>query len=194
MDLEQLQKKWKKLDVKPAPLQKSGRHYRRLHYHTGVQGLNTRLYRRMLLSSVYCALAPALLIPFCHIIKVSEITIILYIIFFLIMCCAYAYIAHLLGDPSYLSLPLVQAIKQVGKREICMRRIKIASRFLAIPVLVFLFIDIYDDSVLHGEGGLIGGITGGVAGLICGLRIELSNRRIIRKIKSHLQDMEPDNL
>lgn len=192
MDLDQLQKKWKQLDVSPASVGTSRREgHRRRHISGSLLNLNARLYRRMLLSSVACAMAPALLIPFSRLLDVSEATVVTFILFFLIMTVAYAYLAWLMGDTAYLSQPVVSAVRQIGRREICMRRVKIISRIIAIPVLVFLFSDIYADSKLHDDGGgMAGGLIGGLIGLICGIRIELSNRRIIRRIKSALEEME----
>lgn len=190
MDIEELQKRWKSLDIETQALRDENVRLRRKLCDTNIRGLNMRLYRRMLYGAITCAIAPAMLIPCVHVMHFGEATIYAYILFFLIICGCYGYLAWRVSDMSYLSQPVLQATCEIGRREIMMRRFRVFGRLLAIPVLILLFSDIYQDEMTNGGGGLIGGLIGGVIGLIIGLRIERSNRRIMRQIKSTIEEIE----
>ncbi len=187
MDLDQLQKQWQNLDVKPAsaPDIKSGARSAARH---GMLNLNERLYRRMLISCFSCILSIVMIWPFAVLIGASEITVVCYIVFFIIMSLTYAGLANRISRNSYLTMPVVEAVKEVARREILMRRVKLMGRVLSIPVLALIFLEIYRDSQVTGDSGIIGGIVGGAVGLVVGLRYERSNRRIIRQIRQTLED------
>lgn len=187
MDLDQLQKRWQNLDVKPvtAPDIKAGAKSAARH---GMLNLNERLYRRMLISCFSCILSIVMIWPFAVLIGASELTVVCYIVFFIIMSLTYAALANRISRSTYLTMPVVAAVKEVAHREILMRRVKLMGRILSVPVLVLIFLEIYRDSQASGDSGIVGGIVGGVVGLFVGLRYERSNRRIIRQIRQTLEE------
>lgn len=194
MDIEELRKRWKRIDIESPDLRKENRELRRRLSRSNIKGLNVKLYRRMLVSAIACAVAPTLLIGCSEVMSLREVTVYAYILFFLIMCALYGYLAWRLSDTSYLSQPVLQASREIARREITMRRMKIAGRLMGIPVLVLLFIDMYNAGGADGENLIVGGVIGGIIGGFFGWRIERSNLRIIRRIKSTLQQMEQENL
>ncbi len=93
--------------------------------------------------------------------------------------------------PRYLSMPIAAAIKEAATLELYRKRMRMWSYIMAAPVIFMLMMDIYKYGY---PGALISGIIGGLAGLAIGLRLEYTNRKLMRQIRQLLDQIDDCNV
>ena len=191
MDLDNLREQWKSLNIKVEDLQVENMRLRHDIQTNKVTSINRRLIariRNMLL--VYC-LAPIFIIYMKNEIALTTATIVCYVSYFIIIGAAHGYLLWRLSTRDYLSMPIAAAIKEAATLELYRKRMRMWSYIMAAPVIFMLMMDIYKYGY---PGALISGIIGGLAGLAIGLRLEYTNRKLMRQIRQLLDQIDDCNV
>lgn len=191
MDLDNLREQWKSLNIKVEDLQVENMRLRHDIQTNKVTSINRRLIARIRNMLLLCCLAPIFIIYMRNEIALTTATIVCYVSYFIIIGAAHGYLLWRLSARDYLSMPIAAAIKEAATLELYRKRMRMWSYIMAAPVIFMLMMDIYKYGY---PGALISGIIGGLAGLAIGLRLEYTNRKLMRQIRQLLDQIDDCNV
>lgn len=191
MDLDNLREQWKSLNIKVEDLQVENMRLRHDIQTNKVTSINRRLIARIRNMLLVCCLAPIFIIYMKNEIALTTATIVCYVSYFIIIGAAHGYLLWRLSARDYLSMPIAAAIKEAATLELYRKRMRMWSYIMAAPVIFMLMMDIYKYGY---PGALISGIIGGLAGLAIGLRLEYTNRKLMRQIRQLLDQIDDCNV
>lgn len=191
MDLDNLREQWKSLNIKVEDLQVENMRLRHNIQTNKVTSINRRLIARIRNMLLVCCLAPIFIIYMKNEIALTTATIVCYVSYFIIIGAAHGYLLWRLSTRDYLSMPIAAAIKEAATLELYRKRMRMWSYIMAAPVIFMLMMDIYKYGY---PGALISGIIGGLAGLAIGLRLEYTNRKLMRQIRQLLDQIDDCNV
>lgn len=191
MDLDNLREQWKSLNIKVEDLQVENMRLRHDIQTNKVTSINRRLIARIRNMLLLCCLAPIFIIYMKNEIALTTATIVCYVSYFIIIGAAHGYLLWRLSARNYLSMPIAAAIKEAATLELYRKRMRMWSYIMAAPVIFMLMMDIYKYGY---PGALISGIIGGLAGLAIGLRLEYTNRKLMRQIRQLLDQIDDCNV
>ncbi len=191
MDLDNLREQWKSLNIKVEDLQVENMRLRHDIQTNKVTSINRRLIARIRNMLLLCCLAPIFIIYMKNEIALTTATIVCYVSYFIIIGAAHGYLLWRLSARDYLSMPIAAAIKEAATLELYRKRMRMWSYIMAAPVIFMLMMDIYKYGY---PGALISGIIGGLAGLAIGLRLEYTNRKLMRQIRQLLDQIDDCNV
>ena len=191
MDLDNLREQWKSLNIKVEDLQVENIRLRHDIQTNKVTSINRRLIARIRNMLLVCCLAPIFIIYMKNEIALTTATIVCYVSYFIIIGAAHGYLLWRLSTRDYLSMPIAAAIKEAATLELYRKRMRMWSYIMAAPVIFMLMMDIYKYGY---PGALISGIIGGLAGLAIGLRLEYTNRKLMRQIRQLLDQIDDCNV
>ncbi len=191
MDLDNLREQWKSLNIKVEDLQVENMRLRHDKQTNKVTSINRRLIARIRNMLLVCCLAPIFIIYMKNEIALTTATIVCYVSYFIIIGAAHGYLLWRLSTRDYLSMPIAAAIKEAATLELYRKRMRMWSYIMAAPVIFMLMMDIYKYGY---PGALISGIIGGLAGLAIGLRLEYTNRKLMRQIRQLLDQIDDCNV
>ena len=191
MDLDNLREQWKSLNIKVEDLQVENMRLRHDIQTNKVTSINRRLIARIRNILLVCCLAPIFIIYMKNEIALTTATIVCYVSYFIIIGAAHGYLLWRLSARDYLSMPIAAAIKEAATLELYRKRMRMWSYIMAAPVIFMLMMDIYKYGY---PGALISGIIGGLAGLAIGLRLEYTNRKLMRQIRQLLDQIDDCNV
>ena len=191
MDLDNLREQWKSLNIKVEDLQVENMRLRHDIQTNKVTSINRRLIARIRNMLLVCCLAPIFIIYMKNEIALTTATIVCYVSYFIIIGAAHGYLLWRLSTRDYLSMPIAAAIKEAATLEVYRKRMRMWSYIMAAPVIFMLMMDIYKYGY---PGALISGIIGGLAGLAIGLRLEYTNRKLMRQIRQLLDQIDDCNV
>ncbi len=191
MDLDNLREQWKSLNIKVEDLQVENMRLRHDIQTNKVTSINRRLIARIRNMLLVCCLAPIFIIYMKNEIALTTATIVCYVSYFIIIGAAHGYLLWRLSACDYLSMPIAAAIKEAATLELYRKRMRMWSYIMAAPVIFMLMMDIYKYGY---PGALISGIIGGLAGLAIGLRLEYTNRKLMRQIRQLLDQIDDCNV
>lgn len=191
MDLDNLREQWKSLNIKVEDLQVENMRLRHDIQTNKVTSINRRLIARIRNMLLVCCLAPIFIIYMKNEIALTTATIVCYVSYFIIIGAAHGYLLWRLSARDYLSMPIAAAIKEAATLELYRKRMRMWSYIMAAPVIFMLMMDIYKYGY---PGALISGIIGGLAGLAKGLRLEYTNRKLMRQIRQLLDQIDDCNV
>ena len=191
MDLDNLREQWKSLNIKVEDLQVENMRLRHDIQTNKVTSINRRLIARIRNMLLVCCLAPIFIIYMKNEIALTTATIVCYVSYFIIIGAAHGYLLWRLSTRDYLSMPIAAAIKGAATLELYRKRMRMWSYIMAAPVIFMLMMDIYKYGY---PGALISGIIGGLAGLAIGLRLEYTNRKLMRQIRQLLDQIDDCNV
>lgn len=191
MDLDNLREQWKSLNIKVEDLQVENMRLRHDIQTNKVISINRRLIARIRNMLLVCCLAPIFIIYMKNEIALTTATIVCYVSYFIIIGAAHGYLLWRLSARDYLSMPIAAAIKEAATLELYRKRMRMWSYIMAAPVIFMLMMDIYKYGY---PGALISGIIGGLAGLAIGLRLEYTNRKLMRQIRQLLDQIDDCNV
>ncbi|MCX4311767.1 MAG: hypothetical protein OSJ26_04280 [Muribaculaceae bacterium] len=191
MDLDNLREQWKSLNIKVEDLQVENMRLRHDIQTNKVTSINRRLIARIRNMLLVCCLAPIFIIYMKNEIALTTATIVCYVSYFIIIGAAHGYLLWRLSTRDYLSMPIAAAIKEAATLELYRKRMRMWSYIMAAPVIFMLMMDIYKYGY---PGALISGIIGGLAGLAIGLRLEYTNRKLMRQIRQLLDQIDDCNV
>ena len=191
MDLDNLREQWKSLNIKVEDLQVENMRLRHDIQTNKVTSINRRLISRIRNMLLVCCLAPIFIIYMKNEIALTTATIVCYVSYFIIIGAAHGYLLWRLSTRDYLSMPIAAAIKEAATLELYRKRMRMWSYIMAAPVIFMLMMDIYKYGY---PGALISGIIGGLAGLAIGLRLEYTNRKLMRQIRQLLDQIDDCNV
>ena len=191
MDLDNLREQWKSLNIKVEDLQVENMRLRHDIQTNKVTSINRRLIARIRNMLLVCCLAPIFIIYMKNEIALTTATIVCYVSYFIIIGAAHGYLLWRLSARDYLSMPIAAAIKEAATLELYRKRMRMWSYIMSAPVIFMLMMDIYKYGY---PGALISGIIGGLAGLAIGLRLEYTNRKLMRQIRQLLDQIDDCNV
>lgn len=191
MDLDNLREQWKSLNIKVEDLQVENMRLRHDIQTNKVTSINRRLIARIRNMLLVCCLAPIFIIYMKNEIALTTATIVCYVSYFIIIGAAHGYLLWRLSTRDYLSMPIAAAIKEAATLELYRKRMRMWSYIMAAPVIFMLMMDIYKYGY---PGALISGIISGLAGLAIGLRLEYTNRKLMRQIRQLLDQIDDCNV
>lgn len=191
MDLDNLREQWKSLNIKVEDLQVENMRLRHDIQTNKVTSINRRLIARIRNMLLVCCLASIFIIYMKNEIALTTATIVCYVSYFIIIGAAHGYLLWRLSTRDYLSMPIAAAIKEAATLELYRKRMRMWSYIMAAPVIFMLMMDIYKYGY---PGALISGIIGGLAGLAIGLRLEYTNRKLMRQIRQLLDQIDDCNV
>lgn len=191
MDLDNLREQWKSLNIKVEDLQVENMRLRHDIQTNKVTSINRRLIARIRNMLLVCCLAPIFIIYMKNEIALTTATIVCYVSYFIIIGAAHGYLLWRLSTRDYLSMHIAAAIKEAATLELYRKRMRMWSYIMAAPVIFMLMMDIYKYGY---PGALISGIIGGLAGLAIGLRLEYTNRKLMRQIRQLLDQIDDCNV
>lgn len=191
MDLDNLREQWKSLNIKVEDLQVENMRLRHDIQTNKVTSIKRRLIARIRNMLLVCCLAPIFIIYMKNEIALTTATIVCYVSYFIIIGAAHGYLLWRLSTRDYLSMPIAAAIKEAATLELYRKRMRMWSYIMAAPVIFMLMMDIYKYGY---PGALISGIIGGLAGLAIGLRLEYTNRKLMRQIRQLLDQIDDCNV
>ncbi len=191
MDLDNLREQRKSLNIKVEDLQVENMRLRHDIQTNKVTSINRRLIARIRNMLLVCCLAPIFIIYMKNEIALTTATIVCYVSYFIIIGAAHGYLLWRLSTRDYLSMPIAAAIKEAATLELYRKRMRMWSYIMAAPVIFMLMMDIYKYGY---PGALISGIIGGLAGLAIGLRLEYTNRKLMRQIRQLLDQIDDCNV
>ena len=191
MDLDNLREQWKSLNIKVEDLQVENMRLRHDIQTNKVTSINRRLIARIRNMLLVCCLAPIFIIYMKNEIALTTATIVCYVSYFIIIGAAHGYLLWRLSTRDYLSMPIAAAIKEAATLELYRKRMRMWSYIMAAPVIFMLMMDIYKYGY---PGALISGIIGGLAGLAIGLRLEYTNRKLMRQLRQLLDQIDDCNV
>ncbi len=191
MDLDNLREQWKSLNIKVEDLQVENMRLRHDIQTNKVTSINRRLIARIRNMLLVCCLAPIFIIYMKNEIALTTATIVCYVSYFIIIGAAHGYLLWRLSTRDYLSMPIAAAIKEAATLELYRKRMRMWSYIMVAPVIFMLMMDIYKYGY---PGALISGIIGGLAGLAIGLRLEYTNRKLMRQIRQLLDQIDDCNV
>ncbi len=191
MDLDNLREQWKSLNIKVEDLQVENMRLRHDIQINKVTSINRRLIARIRNMLLVCCLASIFIIYMKNEIALTTATIVCYVSYFIIIGAAHGYLLWRLSTRDYLSMPIAAAIKEAATLELYRKRMRMWSYIMAAPVIFMLMMDIYKYGY---PGALISGIIGGLAGLAIGLRLEYTNRKLMRQIRQLLDQIDDCNV
>lgn len=191
MDLDNLREQWKSLNIKVEDLQVENMRLRHDIQTNKVTSINRRLIARIRNMLLVCCLVPIFIIYMKNEIALTTATIVCYVSYFIIIGAAHGYLLWRLSTRDYLSMPIAAAIKEAATLELYRKRMRMWSYIMAAPVIFMLMMDIYKYGY---PGALISGIIGGLAGLAIGLRLEYTNRKLMRQIRQLLDQIDDCNV
>lgn len=191
MDLDNLREQWKSLNIKVEDLQVENMRLKHDIQTNKVTSINRRLIARIRNMLLVCCLAPIFIIYMKNEIALTTATIVCYVSYFIIIGAAHGYLLWRLSTRDYLSMPIAAAIKEAATLELYRKRMRMWSYIMAAPVIFMLMMDIYKYGY---PGALISGIIGGLAGLAIGLRLEYTNRKLMRQIRQLLDQIDDCNV
>lgn len=191
MDLEQLRKKWKSIDIENDNLTKENNRLKKRLVRNKAISISDRLQRRVKNMALLSLITPFIIVLSnrdAHIFEIPTLWVAGIYLYFL--GALQIYFVHCLRKTDILRLSLVDAMHQVAHRMILMRRIKFIEVILGCVPVFMMFRDLilsgnYGITIAAGLGGLIGGIIG--------IRISITNMRLLKGIQTTLKEVEGEN-
>lgn len=185
MDLDEMKRSWRVLDTRVSQLENENIRLAVQLKKTRADSLKRRLQRNCQVVACLGLLAPAMFLIIKDEVGFDWTFVLIYSGFCWLMAAMDAYLYYRLKSIDLNVLTVRDACRQAASFSVLRQRLWLTSIILLVPVLCYIFYELYRLGDIY---LLVGGIVGGVLGLTLGLIKDHKMRRMIRDFHRSLDD------
>lgn len=185
MDIDELKKQWKSMELRIDQLEKDNKRLLSCISNDKVWGVRKKLQTRYFALIVLCVVSPVWILLMNEMYYIDTEVLIIYTFFFVVMAVVNSYIYNLIGKVDCSSMTIKEALMAITKVEETRRRGQLLGWILAVPLVIILFrvfSEMGHPEVLYGAS--VGLVIGGIYGYI----FERQTRQLIKELRKTLAD------
>ncbi len=185
MDIDELKKQWKSMELRIDQLEKDNKRLLSCISNDKVWGVRKKLQTRYFALIVLCVVSPVWILLMNEMYYIDTEVLIIYTFFFVVMAVVNSYIYNLIGKVDCSSMTIKEALMAITKVEETRRRGQLLGWILAVPLVIILFrvfSEMGHPEVLYGAS--VGLVIGGIYGYI----FDRQTLQLIKELRKTLAD------
>lgn len=185
MELDELKKQWQQIELRIDKVEEANHRLAEKLKKNKATNAKQRLSRQFGMKLLICVVSPLWMILFASQVEVRTELFISYMVFFVIMTIAMAYVWNKLRTMNYMKMSIKEALIAVYDMERLYRLVGWIGIITGAPLIVFMMLEIYK---LEISEVIYGAWAGLIVGTIVGLISKMRNRRLLKEMRQALEE------